>query len=100
MEDFAQIQERLLDVASRRSPDKAYEGLSPSQIVEPAAIARTTLYSRRDFKDAPLRAITLRQVKRQGTVATLTSSLPMDLSRTLMVYANRTLALSLAICWS
>lgn len=95
LEDVAQIEERLLEVALQEFLDKGYGGASLSQIVKSAAISKTTLYSRYGSKEALFRAIMHRQVERLGAVATLTSSLPMDLSRGLMAYANRTLAISL-----
>lgn len=96
LEDGAQIEGHLLDVALKEFLAKGYGGASMSAIVRTAGVSKTTLYSRHGSKEALFRAIMRQQVDRLAAATTLTSaSGPMTLEEGLKSYANRTLEISL-----
>jgi AcrR family transcriptional regulator len=96
LEDVAQIESRLLDVALREFLAHGYGGTSLTRIVKAAGISKTTLYTRFASKEALFRAIVHRQVDRLSAVAVLQSAKrPLGLAEGLKAYGNRTLEISM-----
>lgn len=96
LEDVAQIESRLLDVALQEFLAEGYGGTSLSRIVKAAGISKTTLYTRYSSKEDLFRAIIHRQVERLSAVAVLRSpGGPLRLVEGLKAYGNRTLETSL-----
>jgi TetR/AcrR family transcriptional regulator, mexJK operon transcriptional repressor len=96
LEDVAQIESRLLDVALKEFLAHGYGGTSLTQIVRAAGISKTTLYTRFSSKEALFRAIMHRQIEGFAAVAALRSPKgPLDMANGLRAYGNRTLEISL-----
>ncbi|MDR2858646.1 MAG: TetR/AcrR family transcriptional regulator [Novosphingobium sp.] len=96
LEDVAQIESRLLDIALKEFLAHGYGGTSLTRIVKAAGISKTTLYTRFASKDELFRAIIGRQIDRLSAVNTLRSGEgALDLACGLRAYGNRTLEISL-----
>lgn len=96
LDDVAQIESRLLDVALQEFLAEGYGGTSLTRIVKAAGISKTTLYTRYASKEELFRAICRQQIDRFSAVAALRSPKgPLDLVSGLKAYANRTLEISL-----
>jgi AcrR family transcriptional regulator len=96
LEDVAQIESRLLDVALQEFLAHGYGGTSLTRIVKAAGISKTTLYARFASKDELFRAIVHGQIERFSAVTALRSPKGSpDLVTGLKAYANRTLEISL-----
>jgi len=96
LEDVAQIESRLLDVALQEFLAEGYGGTSLTRIVKAAGISKTTLYTRFSSKEELFRAALQRQIEGLAAVAALRSPKgPLDLVRGLQAYGNRTLEISL-----
>jgi AcrR family transcriptional regulator len=96
LEDVAQIESRLLDVALKEFLAHGYGGTSLTRIVKAAGISKTTLYTRFGSKEELFRALIHRQVDRLSAVAVLQSSKrPLGLAEGLKAYGNRTLEISM-----
>lgn len=96
LEDVAQIESRLLDVALKVFLAHGYGGTSLTQIVRAAGISKTTLYTRFSSKEELFRAIMHRQIEGLSAVTALRSPKgPLDMAQGLKAYGNRTLAISL-----
>jgi AcrR family transcriptional regulator len=96
LEDVAQIESRLLDVALQEFLAEGYGGTSLSRIVKAAGISKTTLYTRFSSKEDLFRAALKRQMEGLAAVAALRSPKgKLDLVGGLKAYANRTLEISL-----
>lgn len=95
VEDVAQIESQLLDVALKEFVTNGYGGTSMLRIIKAARISKTTMYSRFSSKEQLFRAIMRRQTER------FTSAMPAGLSgepgnliKGLRAYANYTLKVS------
>lgn len=96
LEDVAQIESRLLDVALQEFLAEGYGGTSLTRIVKAAGISKTTLYTRFSSKEELFRAALRRQIEGLAAVAALRSPKgPLDLLSGLKAYGNRTLEISL-----
>jgi AcrR family transcriptional regulator len=96
LEDVAQIESRLLDVALREFLAHGYGGTSLTRIVKAAGISKTTLYARFGSKEDLFRAIVQQQIERLSAVTALRSRKgPPSLADGLKAYGNRTLEISL-----
>ncbi len=96
LDDVAQIETRLLDVALQEFLAQGYGGTSLTRIVKAAGISKTTLYTRYASKEDLFRAICRQQISRFSAVAALRSPKgPLDLASGLKAYGNRTLEISL-----
>lgn len=96
LEDVAQIESRLLDVALQEFLAQGYGGTSLSQIVKAAGISKTTLYTRFSSKEELFHAALRRQIESLAANAALRAqSGPPDLVGGLTAYGNRTLEISL-----
>ncbi|MBW8753599.1 MAG: TetR/AcrR family transcriptional regulator [Sphingomonadales bacterium] len=96
LEDVAQIESRLLDVALQEFLAHGYGGTSLSQVVKAAGISKTTLYARFAAKEDLFRAALRRQIESLAANAALRAAKgPPDLVRGLTAYGNRTLEISL-----
>jgi len=96
LEDVAQIESRLLDVALQEFLAEGYGGTSLSRIVKAAGISKTTLYTRFSSKEELFRAALQRQIESLAAVQALRSPKgKLDLIGGLKAYGNRTLEISL-----
>jgi AcrR family transcriptional regulator len=96
LEDVAQIESRLLDVALQEFLAHGYGGTSLTRIVKSAGISKTTLYARFGSKEDLFRAIVQQQIERLSAVTALRSRKgPLGLTEGLKAYGNRTLEISL-----
>ncbi|MBV1690274.1 TetR/AcrR family transcriptional regulator [Novosphingobium sp. G106] len=96
LEDVAQIESRLLEVALQEFLAEGYGGTSLSRIVKAAGISKTTLYTRFSSKEELFRAALQRQIDNLAAVAALRSPKgKLDLVGGLRAYGNRTLEISL-----
>lgn len=96
LEDVAQIESRLLEVALQEFLAEGYGGTSLTRIVKAAGISKTTLYTRFSSKAELFRAALQRQIESLAAVAALRSPKgPLDLVGGLRAYGNRTLEISL-----
>jgi AcrR family transcriptional regulator len=96
LEDVAQIESRLLEVALQEFLAEGYGGTSLSRIVKAAGISKTTLYTRFSSKEDLFRAALRRQMEGLAAVAALRSPKgKLDLVGGLRAYGNRTLEISL-----
>jgi AcrR family transcriptional regulator len=96
LEDVAQIESRLLDVALQEFLAHGYGGTSLTRIVKAAGISKTTLYARFPSKEDLFGAIVRRQIDRLSAVEALRSAKgAVDLAAGLKAYGNRTLEISL-----
>jgi TetR/AcrR family transcriptional regulator, mexJK operon transcriptional repressor len=96
LEDAAQIESRLLDIALKEFLAHGYGGTSLTQIVRAAGISKTTLYTRFASKEDLFRAIMHRQIAGFSAVATLRSPTgSLDMAKGLKAYGNRMLEVSL-----
>jgi AcrR family transcriptional regulator len=96
LEDVAQIESLLLEVALQEFLAEGYGGTSLSKIVKAAGISKTTLYTRFSSKEDLFRAALQRQIESLAAVAALRSPKgPLDLVSGLKAYGNRTLEISL-----
>jgi AcrR family transcriptional regulator len=95
LEDVAEIDGRLLEVALSEFLKHGYGGTSMARIIKAAEISKTTLYSRFASKEDLFRAITRRQVYRLATVTPLEAQgARPNLEKGLKAYANRMLEIS------
>lgn len=96
LDDVAQIDALLLDVALREFLAEGYGGTSLTKIVKIAGISKTTLYTRYPSKADLFAAICRRQIERFSAVTALRSPKgKLDLASGLEAYGNRTLEISL-----
>ena len=96
LDDVAQIDTLLLEVALREFLAEGYGGTSLTRIVKIAGISKTTLYTRYPSKADLFAAICQRQIERFSAVTALRSPKgPLDLASGLEAYGNRTLEISL-----
>lgn len=96
LQDVAQIEARLLDVAFQEFLAHGYGGTSLTQIVKAAGISKTTLYTRFSSKEELFEALMQRQIESFSAVTALRSPRGRhDLAAGLKAYANRTLEISL-----
>jgi AcrR family transcriptional regulator len=96
LEDVAQIDSQLLDVALQEFLAHGYGGTSLTRIVKAAGISKTTLYARFGSKEDLFRAIVQQQIERLSAVTALRSHKgPLGLAEGLKAYGNRTLEISL-----
>ena len=96
LDDVAQIEALLLDVALNEFLAEGYGGTSLTRIVKIAGISKTTLYTRYPSKADLFRAICRRQIERFSAVTALRSPKgKLDLATGLEAYGNRTLEISL-----
>jgi AcrR family transcriptional regulator len=96
LEDVAQLESNVLDVALQAFLAHGYGGTSMRQIVHAARISKTTLYSRFSSKEELFRAIMQRQTEHLAAQTTLTSAAGLlRLVEGLNSYANTMLVTSL-----
>lgn len=96
LQDVAQIESRLLDIAFQEFLAHGYGGTSLTQIVKAAGISKTTLYTRFSSKEELFGALMHRQIEGFSASAALRSPKgPLDLVAGLKAYGNRTLQISL-----
>lgn len=96
LDDVAQLESRLFEVALREFLVEGYGGTSMTRIVKAAGISKTTLYTRYASKEELFRAICRQQIERFSAVTALRSPMGrLDLESGLRAYANRTLEISL-----
>jgi TetR/AcrR family transcriptional regulator, mexJK operon transcriptional repressor len=96
LEDVAQIESLLLDVALKEFLAHGYGGTSLTQIVRAAGISKTTLYTRFASKAELFRAIMHRQIEGFSAVHALRPAHePLDMANGLKVYGNHMLQISL-----
>ena len=96
LDDVAQLESRLFEVALREFLAEGYGGTSLTQIVKAAGISKTTLYTRYASKEELFRAICRQQIERFSAVTALRSPMGrLDLESGLRAYGNRTLEISL-----
>jgi AcrR family transcriptional regulator len=96
LEDVAQIESRLLDVALQEFLAHGYGGTSLTRIVKAAGISKTTLYTRFASKDELFSATVHRQIQKLAAASALRSRRgPPDLAGGLKTYGNRILEISL-----
>jgi TetR/AcrR family transcriptional repressor of mexJK operon len=96
LEDVAEIESRLLDIALKEFVAHGYGGTSLTQIVRAAGISKTTLYTRFASKEDLFRAIMHRQIQGFSAVAALRSPTgSLDMAKGLKAYGNRMLEISL-----
>ncbi|WP_395337378.1 TetR/AcrR family transcriptional regulator [Novosphingobium sp. BL-8H] len=95
LEEGAEIDGQLLDVALQEFLRHGYGGTSMTRIVKAAGISKTTLYSRYSSKEQLFRAIMVQQMDRAlgATLVQLQIS-DTDLEKGLVAYADRSLDLS------
>lgn len=96
LEEVAELESRLLDVALREFLAHGYGGTSMRRIVGAAHISKTTLYSRFPSKEQLFRAIMRQQIDRLSAATSLKSKGGLlGLEQGLRSYANRMLEVSL-----
>lgn len=96
LQDVAQIESRLLDVAFQEFLAHGYGGASLTQIVKAAGISKTTLYTRFASKEELFGELMRRQIDALSAVTALRSPKGAhDLAAGLKAYGNRTLEISL-----
>lgn len=96
LEDVAQIESRLLEVALQEFLAHGYGGTSLTGIVKAAGISKTTLYARFSSKEDLFRAALRRQIDSLAANAALRArGGPPNLVAGLTAYGNRALEISL-----
>lgn len=96
LEDVAEIENKLLDVALQEFMEHGYGGTSVTKIVKKARVSKTTIYSRFASKQDLFQAIMQKQIERLAPASLLASSTGIpDLEQGLKSYANHMLELSL-----
>ncbi len=96
LEDVAEIENKLLDVALQEFMAHGYGGTSVTRIVSKAGVSKTTVYSRFASKEDLFHSIMQKQVERLAPATLLNSGRGKpDLEEGLKSYANHMLELSL-----
>ncbi|TCM15347.1 TetR family transcriptional regulator [Novosphingobium sp. PhB165] len=95
LEEVAEIDGQLLDVALQEFLRHGYGGTSMTRIVKAAGISKTTLYSRYSSKEQLFRAIMFQQMDHalSATLLQLQAG-DADLEKGLLAYADRSLEIS------
>ena len=95
LEEAADIDSALLDVALREFIQNGYDNASMRSIAKAANVHRTTLLGRYATKEELFQAIMTEQIDRMGAITSLRFGGAPNLRRGLVGYANRALSYSL-----